>query len=153
MNGTFLADGTASDTRLRRIAGWIAVVATPIAVALLVAFSVFSGVISRFGHYWLLIDTESIYLVDRSWAVLLRIWVGWAYILWIPLLLWFYGIIRMQRGINWARFQLSRRGICWRCGYDLRGTREHRCSECGAINGRGDLIRSDADVETNDPKN
>ena len=30
--------------------------------------------------------------------------------------------------------------LCWECGYDLRGTSEPRCSECGAPFSRDELI-------------
>ena len=36
--------------------------------------------------------------------------------------------VRRRRVVRWCR----RRGRCPACGYDLRGTREPRCPECGS---------------------
>lgn len=46
----------------------------------------------------------------------------------LPSLLWLS--VRARRA--WVRRRRGRRGLCRRCGYDLRGSPSARCSECGA---------------------
>ncbi|MFT3787766.1 MAG: hypothetical protein QM770_16615 [Tepidisphaeraceae bacterium] len=50
--------------------------------------------------------------------------------------LWLVALTAIPCGLRWRRFLslLSRpkRGLCLRCGYDLRGSSEGRCSECGS---------------------
>lgn len=37
----------------------------------------------------------------------------------------------MHRRIVWIRQRLTRKGLCWKCRYDLRGNLHKRCPECG----------------------
>ncbi|QOV87708.1 hypothetical protein IPV69_15600 [Humisphaera borealis] len=138
-------------TTSKTIAGWIAVFATPAAVVLSAIHFGFSGT-HRVGKYWLDVG-DQIIVLDYFWQPVLKIWPILSIIVLLsPLTLWFVEKVRMKRAMNWNRFNLSRKGICWKCGYDLRGTREHRCPECGSINGRGDLIWSGSSgiMETTD---
>ena len=54
---------------------------------------------------------------------------------------WWATRVLTQKWASRRRRDYSREGICYKCGYDLKGSTAYRCPECGTINGRGDLIR------------
>lgn len=62
--------------------------------------------------------------------------VFFAYSLALGAVLGFGGMLPLRRAIHRVlRNYLCERGVpvCLRCGYDLRGQREQRCPECGAV--------------------
>ena len=58
------------------------------------------------------------------------LWISLALL--VPLVPWTWWLSRRVRGRFFTT--LARRGICWRCGYDLRGNPDATaCPECGEV--------------------
>ena len=87
-------------------------------------------------------DGREFWAYRPGWGPLLEFEPGLpAFLFSLPALrLMYLYAVRRWRGDS---RDFSGQGVCYRCGYDLKGTVEHRCPECGTINGRGDLIRGD----------
>jgi hypothetical protein len=68
------------------------------------------------------------HLATPRWQVAAPVW-GAAALAATPMALWLGG---RTAGRAFVRRRRRRRGLCLRCGYDLRGNESGRCSECGA---------------------
>jgi len=73
----------------------------------------------------------SMFLHSNAQGGMRNTWIIFPF--WLPtLILSFFGILPIVRG-PMRRMLRRTRGRCLECGYDLRGTRSKRCSECGTV--------------------